>query len=228
MMVARRRQMARLERLAAPRVEQIRVAKAQLEQEMANRIYSDALVHAANLSLIILFGAPRIEEPLSIAWERSCKSVSPELCGDVSRENMLKEYISPFDELGACCNASFFGERVLPRLPGTNLREKLAPLFADAPLWLLWFTRAELTMGALDLPLRDLSTIYKFHRPKDGFKKWPVLLSGKFENIQMSDREVAELIRKTKESPLDMGLLEYKYRSAIDAGQIPISPGFRP
>ena len=108
MMVARRRQMARLERLAAPRVEQIRVAKAQLEQEMANRIYSDALVHAANLSLIILFGAPRIEEPLSIAWERSCKSVSPELCGDVSRENMLKEYISPFDELGSMLQRKLF------------------------------------------------------------------------------------------------------------------------
>jgi hypothetical protein len=70
MTVARRRQMARLEKLAAPRIEQIRVAKAQLEQKVVIRIYDDALMHAANLSLIILFGAPQINQPLSNAWER--------------------------------------------------------------------------------------------------------------------------------------------------------------
>jgi hypothetical protein len=47
MTVARRRQMARLEKLAAPRIEQIRVEKAQLQQKVATRIYDDALIHAA-------------------------------------------------------------------------------------------------------------------------------------------------------------------------------------
>jgi hypothetical protein len=55
------------------------------------------------------------------AWGGCCKSGSPELCNDVSQENMLKDYISPSDGPGACCNADFFGQRVLPRLPGTDL-----------------------------------------------------------------------------------------------------------
>jgi hypothetical protein len=217
MTVARRRQMARLENLAAPRIEQIRVAKAQLEQKAAARIYNDALTHAANLSLIILFGDPRIEEPLSSAWGRCCKSASPELCDDVSQENMLKDYISPFDGLGACCNADFFRQRVLPRLPGTDLKEKFASIFAAAPPWLLWFTWADLTTGELDLPLWDFSAVHKFRRSKDDFFRWPVLPSGKFENIQMSDFEVAEKIRKANEAPEPhMGLLELKYRWAMD------------
>jgi len=77
MTLARRRQMARLERLAAPIIEHINFAGAQHEQEIATRIYQDALIHAANFSLIALFGDPQINEPLSSAWERCCKSTRP-------------------------------------------------------------------------------------------------------------------------------------------------------
>jgi hypothetical protein len=64
MTVARRRQLDRLEKLAAPRMEQIRVAREQRELEILRQIYRDADIHAANLSLIILLGDPGIEEPL--------------------------------------------------------------------------------------------------------------------------------------------------------------------
>jgi hypothetical protein len=223
MTLARRRQMARLERLAAPRIEQIRLAKAQREQESATRMYNDARVHAANLSLIILFGDPRIEEPLASAWEKCCKSASPELCDDASRKNMLQSNARPFDRLGAHWNSDFFWKYVLPRLPGTDLREKFAPIFAAAPLWLLWFTWADATMEVLDLPPRDHSAIWKFRRSKDDFFRWPVLPPGKFENIQMSDIEIAERRRKAEEAYAlwdhladeigpRCGLLELKYR----------------
>jgi hypothetical protein len=223
MTVARRRQMARLERLAAPRIEQIRIAKEQRELEIRSQIYRDADVHAANLSLIILFGDPRIEEPLSSAWERCCKSASPELCDDVSQRNLLRDDLSPFDQLGAHCNEHLFRHRVAPRLPGSDLREKFAPILAAAPLWLLWFTWADATIEALDLPLPDCSAIWKFRRTENDFYKWPVLPAGKFENIQVSDVEIAARRRKAEESYAlwdsladeigpRCGLLELKYR----------------
>jgi hypothetical protein len=223
MTVARRRQMARLERLAAPRIEQIRIAKEQRELEIRSQIYRDADVHAANLSLIILFGDPRIEEPLSSAWERCCKSASPELCDDVSQRNLLRDDLSPFDQLGAHCNEHLFRHRVAPRLPGSDLREKFAPILAAAPLWLLWFTWAGATIEALDLPLPDCSAIWKFRRTENDFYKWPVLPAGKFENIQVSDVEIAARRRKAEESYAlwdsladeigpRCGLLELKYR----------------
>jgi hypothetical protein len=218
MTVARRRQMARLERLAAPRIEQIRIAKEQRELEILSQIYRDADVHAANLSLIILFGDPRIEEPLSSAWERCCKSASPELCDDVSQRNLLRDDLSPFDLLGAHCNEHLFRHRVAPRLPGSDLREKFAPILAAAPL-----TWADATIEALDLPLPDCSAIWKFRRTENDFYKWPVLPAGKFENIQVSDVEIAARRRKAEESYAlwdsladeigpRCGLLELKYR----------------
>jgi hypothetical protein len=222
MTLARRRQMARLERLAAPRIEQIRAEREQRELEILRLIYRDADIHAANLSLIILFGDPRIEEPLSSAWERCCKAASPEICDDVSQKNLLRDDLSPFDQRGAHCNEFIFRHRVAPRLPGSDLREKFAPILAAAPLWLLWFTWADATLEALDLPLLDRSAIWKFRRSEDDFRRWPVLPGGKFEYIQMSDIEIAERRRKAEEayalwdSLADdigprCGLLELKY-----------------
>ena len=167
MTLARRRQMARLERLAAPRVEQIRLTKAQREEESATRMYNDAMLHAANLSLIILFGDPRIEEPLSSAWERCCNSRSPELLHDISKENMLSYLGPPFDRRGAGLSAQVFQHHVMPNLPGANVQEKFALIFDRAPLWLIWFTWADATMEALDLPLLDCSAIWKFRRSEE-------------------------------------------------------------
>ena len=214
---ARRRHMARLERLAAPLLEQISVA-----DEHGARVYGDALIHAANFSLIVLFGNPQIDEPVSVAWERCCKSDSPMLFNKFSNTNRLKDFGSPFDHRARWC-AQYFRERVMPQLPGANDKEKFAPIFAGAPLWLLWFTWADATMAALDLPPRDHPDIRNFLRSKDNFFRWPALPSGKFENIQMSDIEIAEHARKAEERYAlwdeladeigpRRGLLELKYR----------------
>jgi hypothetical protein len=218
MTVARRRQMARLEKLAAPRIEQIRVAKAQLEQKVAIRIYDDALMHAANLSLIILFGDPQIDQPLSNAWERCCHSASPLLLNSKVKENNLKNWGPPFDQDKAHYSAMCFRDIVMPQLAAPTEQEKFATIFRDAPLWLLWFTWADITMEALEIPPRDRAAVCRFRRPQDDFRRWPLLPSGKFENIQMSDAEIAELARKAKAMPKlrGIGLLEWKYRSVME------------
>jgi hypothetical protein len=111
----------------------------------------------------------------------------------------------------------------MPQLAGATKQEKFATIFLDAPLWLLWFTWADATMEALDLPPRDRSAICRFRRSQDDFFRWPMLPSGKFENIQMSDTEIAQRAQEAEEafalwdSLADeigprCGLLELKYR----------------
>jgi hypothetical protein len=217
MTVARRRQMARLEKLAAPRIEQIRVAKAQLEQKVATRIYDDALMHAANLSLIILFGDPQIDQPLSNAWGRCCDSASPLL-----KENDLKHWGPPFDPSNALYSAMYFRNIVIPQLSGATEQEKFASIFRDAPLWLLWFTWADITMEALEIPPSDRAAVCRFRRSPDDFQRWPLLPSGKFENIQMSDADIAELARRAEAAPelRDIGLLEWKFLDEVIMSQL--------
>jgi hypothetical protein len=130
---ARRRHMARLERLAAPLLEQISLAGEQLEDEIGARIYGDALIHAANFSLIVLFGDPQIDEPVSSAWERCCKSDSPMLFDKFSNAKRLKDFGSPFDHGARRC-AQYFRECAMPHLPGANDKEKFAPISAGAPI----------------------------------------------------------------------------------------------
>ena len=220
MTVARRRQIDRLEKLAAPRIEQIRVAREQRELEISRLIYRDAEIQPANFSLIVLFGDPQIDEPLTSAWERCRNSRSPELLHE--QENMLSYLGPPFDRQGAHWSAHVFQHHVMPNLPA-NVQEKFTPIFDRAPLWLIWFTWADATMEALAIERRDLSEIRRFRRSRDDFRRWPALPSGKFENIQKLDTEIAERAQKAEEANAlwdDLadeiepryGLLELKYR----------------
>jgi hypothetical protein len=166
--------------------------------------------------LIILFGDPQIDQPLSNAWERCCDSASPLLLNRT--KNDLKDRGHPFDRDKARWSAWYFRDLVMPQLAGATEQEKFAPIFRDAPLWLLWFVWADITMEALEIAPRDRAAVCRFRRSGDDFRRWPLLPSGKFENIQMSDAEIAELARKAKATPTlrGIGLLEWKYRSVMD------------
>ena len=65
----RLRQIERLEKRAQPFI-----AQRQLDEEKARekfRLYRDhAFARVANLALLILYGKPRIGEPLTCAWQR--------------------------------------------------------------------------------------------------------------------------------------------------------------
>jgi hypothetical protein len=61
----RLRQIARLERRALPFLER----KRQYDEQTAERLRDGAFTIAANLALLILFGDPKMDEPLSYAWQ---------------------------------------------------------------------------------------------------------------------------------------------------------------
>jgi hypothetical protein len=166
---ARRRQIARLEKLAGPMIERVR----QAEDAVKARIRDSAISHAIGLGALILYGNPKEDEPLSDSWQR-CIERFPAL--------------QPWKASKSCMSgegyarevAKIVGDKVKAELPGATNKEKFPNLFSSAPPWLIWFTFADLTGAILNLPLPDLSSVANFRR-SNVFKMWPALPDGKFE-----------------------------------------------
>ena len=76
MIQARFRQIARLEKLATPYINRRREGKAHMLEFMRE----EAFAYVANLSLLILYGNPKIDEPLLNAWDRVRKSAAWQEC----------------------------------------------------------------------------------------------------------------------------------------------------
>jgi len=201
-----RREMDRLKKLAAPLIEPIQRANAHRCDAFAKQRVRDAIVHAANLSLIVLYGDPKIDEPLSSAWQRCLESDAPELGGDFKKMKDTPS-IHPFDD-SARWIAGRFGREILSQRPGTDEREKFDAILTSAPLWLLWFTWAEFTITYLQLRqacariwpiIADVknialhcgpphpSELANCDRSYEIRKRHPALPSGKFEKAPWSD-----------------------------------------
>jgi hypothetical protein len=63
---ARRQRVARLEKMSELYIEQVRQFNDLADAVLAEK----ALAHAVNLSVLIVYGDPKIDEPLSSAWQR--------------------------------------------------------------------------------------------------------------------------------------------------------------
>jgi hypothetical protein len=162
---ARFRQTARLERLAEAYLRPREEADSRFEEFVRNC----AFIHTANLSALILYGDPKIDEPLSFAWRRCLESAEWQKrrekyggwdeygrddCGD------------PFVSFGATRIAKYFRQHFLPGLPGADEVEKFSSIFKKAPPWLLWFTYGDLNARILGIKLPDLSTVQRFVRER--------------------------------------------------------------
>jgi hypothetical protein len=145
-----------------------------------------ALTRLANVSVLILYGAPRIDEPLTEAWER-CRT-SPvwlsyiEKCGGWdeyggNRFGSLFRYAE--ERIG-----KYFRKNILPDHPGADEIQKLSAILKKAPPWLLWFTYADLEARILGIELPDLSSVDRFMRNETGLSGFP---SGPFECLPRPD-----------------------------------------
>jgi hypothetical protein len=185
MIRGRFRQTARLEALAAAYLRPREEAGSGFEQS----VRENALVHTANLSALILYGKPKIDEPLSLAWRRCLDSAEwqkrrekyggwdeygRDTCGD------------PFVIFGAMRIAKYFRKHFLPDLPGSDEVEKFSLVFKKAPPWLLWFTYGDANARILGLKLPDLSTMQRYHRDLSNFAIHE-LPQGPFEYLPRED-----------------------------------------
>jgi hypothetical protein len=173
----RRRQIARLEKLAGPMIERVR----QADEDFKVRTKNNATSHAIGLGALILYGNPKEDEPLSEAWQRCMERFPNQKLALERNKGLLTDgnYI-PYV-------AKIVGENVMAELPGSTEKEKFQNLISSAPPWLIWYTFADFTAGFLDLTLPDLSSVTHFERSKSVFEKWPDLPDGKFEFRIRSD-----------------------------------------
>lgn len=178
----RRRQIARLEKLAGPMIERVR----QADEDFKVRIKNNATSHAIGLGALILYGNPKEDEPLSEAWQRCMERFPNQRLKECKGLLINGDY--------ARYAAKIVGERVMAELPGSTEKEKFQNLFSSAPPWLIWFTFADFTAAFLDLTPPDLSSVTHFERSKSVFEKWPDLPDGKFEfRIRGDDFGLEEL-----------------------------------
>jgi len=172
---ARRRRLARLEKLAEPTIESVRRA----DEDFKARVRNHATSHAIGLGALTLYGNPTEDETLSEAWQR-CMERFPNQRLKESKGLLINgEY--------ARYAAKIVRERVMADLPGSTTKEKFQNLFSSAPPWLIWFTFADFTAAFLELIPPDLSSVTHFERSTSVFKKWPDLPDGKFEFRVRSD-----------------------------------------
>ena len=214
MIQARRQRVARLEKMYIERVRQF--------NDLADAVLTEqALAHAVNLSVLIAYGDPKIDEPLSSAWQR---------CGNnpANPDGLLALARPPFNE-AAAKTAVIFRELLIPSLPGADEKEKLDAVFASAPPWLIWFTFGDFTADTLGLRLPDLSSVTRFARPQAIFDRWPALPSGTFKRRPWPDGsdhepitpEDRELLRKAAGLPNDQMSARERMRALASWAKTP-------
>src|SRR6266700_2691300 len=123
------RRLSRREKLVASVVAE---RKRREPEEMAWRRQA-ALDHATKLVTLILHGDPRIDEPLSIAWQRALTKLGLD---------RIDQVLLPY-RLGD----------VVAALPGDTENAKFAHVLCSAPRWLLDFWDASLDCFVLGIEL---------------------------------------------------------------------------
>ncbi len=169
------RRVARFEQLANAYLQR----RQKHEISMIEYLRPSACDIVANLSCLILYGEPKIDEPLRNAWERCRKSAAWRACREKHGgfDGNVEEDGTPFDRPGVYRIAKYFREFFLPDLPGADEIGKYSLIFKEAPPWLLWFTHADVEAYILGIELPDLSEVSCFARGKRLIEQpaaWPL------------------------------------------------------
>jgi hypothetical protein len=112
-----------------------------------------ARIHAVRVAAVALYGEPKIDEPLRIAWSRVTEKVHKEFAA-AAEEWWIRERgeIPNLHIRASLCSSLMFCN-----LPGGgNDNSKFERIFSEAPAWLLKFTAIEWDAKLLGFKLREL------------------------------------------------------------------------
>jgi hypothetical protein len=110
-------------------------------------------MHAVDVAAVVLYGEPKIEEPLGIAWSRVEEKLTKKF-GAAADEWWLRE---GEEELHPNLRVLFvYVPFMFDKLPGGNYNLKFERIFSEAPAWLLKFTAVEWDAKLLGFKLRKL------------------------------------------------------------------------
>ena len=154
---ANRRRLSRLEKLAEPIIAERKRSEAAIAEELRHA----AREHAARLAAVILYGEPKIDEPLALAWSRALAHLK---LAD-THEKMLPLSLRL---------------HILETQQGGSEEAKLAHVLASAPQWLLIFCAGYFDAEILkfDLPKHPQPPPEPGADALKDMKAWPLLPTG--------------------------------------------------
>jgi hypothetical protein len=127
-------------------------AAVEVKRDQENALGRWARFHAVQVAAVVLYGEPKIAEPLSVARLRM-------------QENLDKQFAAAADEywsrqLGGkvppTVRRTFYPVLMFDALPGTDANLKFEQIFSTAPVWLLNFTGIEWDAKLLGFKLPKL------------------------------------------------------------------------
>jgi hypothetical protein len=158
-----------------------------------------AFIHTANLSALILYGDPKIDEPLCVAWRRCLESAEWQKRREKfgGWDEYGRDTRDPFESFSATQIAKYFRKYFLPDLAGRDELGKFRLIFKKAPPWLLWFTYGDVNAQILGIKLPDLSAVNRYIRDPQIFGN-DHLPPGPFECRPRADGSEDEVVIWTK------------------------------
>lgn len=133
-------------------------------KKFLSKLSQCAEYHAINVAAIVLSGEPKSCEPLYRAWDRA-----------------LRHYEIQIYEPGKLGGQIEAAQKLYSRIVGKNdLRVVFAEIFANAPTWLLHFTRVYFDANFLEFHLpRKVVELEWRSRGLEDARAWPALPSGR-------------------------------------------------
>lgn len=166
------RRVARLEREVQAYLGQ----KEKSRSPLTEKIRRDSFTCVANLCVLMLFGYPKIHEPLGQAWQRCTVNDTWRLCrerhphfGSYNRDDEG----DPCQRLGAKWIAEYFEKYCFDYLPGADQTEKINRVLHTAPPWLLWGAFMDVHGPAVGITIPDISSMMRFARGEITFGHLP-------------------------------------------------------
>jgi len=157
------------------RLDERKQARAQFREDMRAR----ARLHATAVAAIVLYGQPRIDEPLIRAWGRTLRHhriiVKNEYGREYKYEHKHEDRYKNHERELEIAHAKLFPAI----MKGANETKKFSRIFRTAPVWLLEFTwmRADAEYLKFDLPEMSDKQVWGEEGLRDCLR-WPLLPLG--------------------------------------------------
>jgi hypothetical protein len=151
-------------------------AAVQEKRDKVDAPVCQARMHAIQVAAVVLYGEPKIEEPLGIAWSRVEEMLTKKF-GAAVDEWWLRE---GEEELHPNLRVLFlYAPFMFNNCPGGNDNLKFERIFSEAPAWLLKFTAVEWDAKLLGFKLRKLVGTPELGREaRRDRDRWPFLPKG--------------------------------------------------
>jgi hypothetical protein len=109
-----------------------------------------AYYHAIRVAAVVLYGEPKIAEPLSVAHLRMQEKLAKQFGAAADEYWQLEGKVHP------SLRGTYYAEFMFNALPGADVNLKFERIFSNAPIWLLHFTGIEWDAKLLGFKLPKL------------------------------------------------------------------------